>query len=57
MTEQELLVDFWLPQRTPFDQAMLNRRVSVTLFGETAWVTTAEDCILHGSFDFFQAWT
>ena len=26
---------------------MLRRRVSVTLFGEPAWITTAEDVILH----------
>jgi len=46
-TRSALKVDFWLPQPTPFDQAMLQRRVRVTLFGESAWVTTAEDCILH----------
>jgi hypothetical protein len=32
---------------TPFDQEMLRRRVHLTLFGEPAWITTAEDCILH----------
>jgi hypothetical protein len=26
---------------------MLRRRVHVTLFGEPAWITTAEDSILH----------
>ena len=46
-TRSALKVDFWLPHRTPFDQAMLKRRVHVTLFGEPAWITTAEDCILH----------
>jgi hypothetical protein len=40
-------VDFWLPKSTPFDREMLRRRVAVTLFGEPAWITTAEDVILH----------
>ena len=26
---------------------MLQRRVRVTLFGEPAWITTAEDSVLH----------
>ena len=26
---------------------MLQRRVEITLFGEPAWITTAEDVILH----------
>ena len=42
-----LKVDFWLPKPTPFDREMLRRRVRVSLFGEPAWITTAEDCILH----------
>jgi hypothetical protein len=42
-----LKVDFWLPQPAPFDREMLQRRVQVTLFGEPAWITTAEDSILH----------
>lgn len=42
-----LKVDFWLPQPVPFDQVMLRRRVQVSLFGEKAWITTAEDSILH----------
>ena len=29
------------------DREMLRRRVQVTLFGERAWVSTAEDVILH----------
>jgi hypothetical protein len=40
-------VDFWLPKPAPFDRQMLQRRVRVTLFGEPAWITTAEDCLLH----------
>ena len=46
-TRSALKVDFWLPQPTPFDREMLRRRVHVTLFGEPAWLTTAEDSILH----------
>ncbi len=46
-TRSALKVDFWLPQSAPFDGEMLRRRVRVTLFGEPAWITTAEDCALH----------
>jgi len=46
-TRSALKVDFWLPKPAPFDKEMLVRRASVTLFGEPAWITTAEDCILH----------
>ncbi len=46
-TRSALKVDFWLPKPEPFDREMLRRRVPVTLFGETAWIATAEDVILH----------
>jgi len=46
-TRSSLKVDFWLPKPAPFDRVMLSRRVRVTLFGEAAWITTAEDSILH----------
>ena len=46
-TRSALKVDFWLPTPAPFDQEMLRRRIRVTLFGEPAWITTAEDSILH----------
>ena len=46
-TRSALKVDFWLAQPEPFDQEMLRRRVQVTLFGEPAWISTAEDVILH----------
>ena len=46
-TRSALKVDFWLAQQTPFDQEMLRRRVRSTLFGETAWIATAEDIILQ----------
>jgi hypothetical protein len=46
-TRSALKVDFWLPKPEPFDREMLQRRVRVSLFGETSWITTAEDSILH----------
>ena len=46
-TRSALKVDFWLAGPAPFDQQMLRRRVKVTLFGEPAWISTAEDVILH----------
>lgn len=46
-TRSALKVDFWLPKPEPFDREMLRRRVAVTLFGEPAWIATAEDVILH----------
>jgi hypothetical protein len=46
-TRSALKVDFWLAGPEPFDQEMLRRRVPVTLFGESAWICTAEDVILH----------
>jgi len=42
-----LKVDFWLPKPEPFDREMLRRRMQVTLFGEPAYISTAEDVILH----------
>ncbi len=46
-TRSALKVDFWLAGTEPFDQEMLRRRVAVTLFGEPASISTAEDVILH----------
>ena len=46
-TRSALKVDFWLPKPEPFDREMLQRRARVTLFGEPAWISTAEDVILH----------
>ncbi len=46
-TRSALKVDFWLGGAGDFDQEMLRRRVQVTLFGETAWISTAEDVVLH----------
>src|ERR1043166_2484677 len=49
-TRSALKVDFWLAQPQPFDEEMLRRRLAVTLFGEPAWISTAEDVILHKLF-------
>ncbi len=46
-TRSALKVDFWLPKPEPFDREMLRRRVQVALFGEPAWIASAEDVILH----------
>jgi hypothetical protein len=46
-TRSALKVDFWLVRPEPFDQEMLRRRLQLTLFGEPAWIATAEDVILH----------
>jgi len=46
-TRSALKVDFWLSKPAPLDAEMLQRRVHVTLFGEPAWIATAEDVILH----------
>lgn len=46
-TRSALKVDFWLPKPEPFDREMLKRRVQITLFGEPAWIATAEDVVLH----------
>lgn len=46
-TRSALKVDFWQTGTEPFDREMLRRRIQVTLFGELAWISTAEDVILH----------
>lgn len=42
-----LKIDFWMLRSDQFDMSMFERRVGVNLFGERAWVATAEDVILH----------
>jgi hypothetical protein len=42
-----LKADFWLLQPIPFEREMFRRRVQDTWFGETLWLATAEDVILH----------
>ncbi len=49
-TRSALKVDFWLPKPELFDREMLRRRVHAELFGEAAWISTAEDVILHKLF-------
>jgi hypothetical protein len=46
-TRSPLKVDFWLLKPEPFEREMFTRRVRTTLFGEAAWIATAEDVILH----------
>ena len=46
-TRSALKVDFWLSRPTPFEREMFARRVQTVLFGEPAWIATAEDVILH----------
>jgi hypothetical protein len=40
-------VDFWLLRPVPFEREMFARRKEVKLFGEGAWIGTAEDVLLH----------
>lgn len=42
-----LKVDFWMLRPDAFEQHMFERRFQLTLFGETAWIATAEDVTLH----------
>lgn len=42
-----LKVDFWLMKPAAFDQSLFSRRKKVVIFGETAWIATAEDVVLH----------
>ena len=46
-TRSALKVGFWLALPAPFDREMLRRRTRATLFGEPAWISTAEDVVLH----------
>ncbi len=45
-----LKVDFWMLRPVPFEREMFNRRVQDSWFGETIWLATAEDIILHKLF-------
>jgi hypothetical protein len=42
-----LKADFWLLRPIPFEREMFSRRVKDAWFGETIWLATAEDVILH----------
>lgn len=46
-TRSEFKIDFWILRPQPFEREMFSRRREVTLFGERAWLATAEDVILH----------
>ena len=46
-TRSALKVDFWLLQPKPFERVMFDRKLQVSLFGEQAWICTAEDVVLH----------
>ncbi len=45
--QSALKVDFWMLKDDTFERSAFERRRSVTLFGTPAWITTAEDVILH----------
>lgn len=49
-TRSPLKVDFWVLQPRPFELTMFSRKMQTTLFGESAWICTAEDVILHKLF-------
>jgi hypothetical protein len=42
-----LKADFWMLRPVPFEREMFSRRIKDTWFGETIWLATAEDVILH----------
>ena len=42
-----LKVDFWMLRDDDFEQEMFRRRQQHSVFGVPAWITTAEDIILH----------
>ncbi len=42
-----LKIDFWLLRTVPFEREMFRRRMRQEIFGEPAWLATAEDVILH----------
>jgi hypothetical protein len=48
-TRSALKVDFWYLRPKPpfFEREMFARRIKVPVFGERAWLATAEDVILH----------
>lgn len=48
--QSALKVDFWTLRDDAFERTAFERRVQVTLFDTPAWITTAEDVILHKLF-------
>jgi len=45
--QSALKADFWLLRDSAFEQSAFRRRRRVELFGQPAWIATAEDIILH----------
>jgi len=45
--QSALKIDFWLLGDNSFERTAFGRRLQVSLFGIPAWITTAEDVILH----------
>jgi len=45
--ESGVKIDFWLTRPDLFHQSMFARRQRETVWGETLWICTAEDVILH----------
>ena len=46
-TRSNLKVDFWLLRSVSFEREIFSRRLRVDIFGNNAWLCTAEDVILH----------
>jgi hypothetical protein len=45
-----LKADFWMLRPVPFEQEMFRRRIEDHWFGESIWLATPEDVILHKLF-------
>ena len=45
--QSSLKADFWMLRNNAFERTAFERRLSVELFGVAAWISTAEDVILH----------
>jgi hypothetical protein len=45
--QSALKVDFWMLRDDAFEQYAFGRRIATLLFDTPAWLTTAEDVILH----------
>jgi hypothetical protein len=42
-----LKIDFWMLRPVPFEREMFGRKLRHEILGETAWIATPEDVILH----------
>jgi hypothetical protein len=45
-SQSGLKVDFWMLKPTPFHQESFRRKISVDVFGQKAWMISAEDLII-----------